>query len=131
MCPVGTFTEMVLPANPTTRAPDGSDVRALLAMHAGSMAHFALAPGSISAAVRHRSVDEIWYVIAGRGDMWRQDDAAERVVALRAGCCLTIPAGTSFQFRSSGPESLTVVAITMPPWPVAGDAELVTGNPDW
>ena len=44
---------------------------------------------------------------------------------------LTIPVGTSFQFRSTGAEPLTVVAITMPPWAGDQEAEAVTGCPDW
>jgi len=41
--------------------------------------------------------------------------------------CLTIPLGTSFQFRSFGPKPLAAVAITMPPWPGECEALLVDG----
>ena len=57
-------------------APDGSDVRVLLSLGGGSMAHFELAPGRVSAAVVHRTVEEIWYVLAGRGEMWRRKASA-------------------------------------------------------
>jgi mannose-6-phosphate isomerase-like protein (cupin superfamily) len=40
---------------------------------------------------------------------------------------LSIPAGTHFQFRASADEALSAVAITMPPWPGAGEAEFVAG----
>ena len=56
---------------PLVVAPDGSDVRVLLRLADGSMAHFELAPGRVSRAVEHRTVSEIWYVVAGRGEMWR------------------------------------------------------------
>ena len=125
------FTEMQLPAEPTTIAPDGSDVRVLLALGGGSMAHFALAPGSVSRATRHRTVAEIWYVIGGAGEMWRHHATAASVVALGPGVCLTIPVGTSFQFRSFGPDVLAVVAMTMPPWPGDDEAEAVDGCSDW
>src|SRR5262245_32644925 len=59
-----------LPARPDVVAPDGSDVRILLQTSRGSMAHFELAPGRTSKAVRHRTVEEIWFVLAGRGEMW-------------------------------------------------------------
>ena len=63
MPPMGQgFDTMQLPETPDVIAPDGSDVRVLLQLGQGSMAHFALAPGRVSRPVAHRSVDEIWYV---------------------------------------------------------------------
>ena len=122
------FETMRLPQEPTVTAPDGSDVRVLLALAGGSMAHFELAAGRTSLAVAHRSVEEIWYVLGGRGEMWRQQDGAEEVVQLEAGVCLTIPAGTRFQFRSLGPGPLAALAITMPPWPGMDEAYEVEGR---
>ena len=113
-------------------APDGATVRVLLATERGSMAQFELASGRTSRAVRHRTVEELWTVIAGRGEMWRRHGTARAsVVALEPGVCLVIPVGTSFQFRSLGPSTLTVIAVTMPPWPGDEEAELVEGAPDW
>jgi mannose-6-phosphate isomerase-like protein (cupin superfamily) len=110
-------------------APDGSEVRILLALSRGSMAHFTLAPGRISKAVRHRTVEEIWFVLAGTGEMWRQqDDQPDATVPLESGVCLSIPPGTRFQFRTIGSEPLTVVGITMPPWPGEHEAEVVPGR---
>ena len=61
-------------------------------------------------------MQEIWYVIAGAGQMWRAGGGAESVDDLAPGTCLTIPLGTTFQFRAGG-EGLRVVAVTVPPWP--------------
>ena len=108
----------MLPVDVTVVAPDGGDVRVLLALAGGSVAHFALEPGKTSIAVTHRTVEEIWYVVSGRGEMWRRQDGREEVVTLEPGVCLTIPLGTYFQFRSLGPDTLSAVAITMPPWPL-------------
>lgn len=108
-------------------APDGSEVRVLLGLAGGGMAHFRLAPGETSAAVTHRTVEEIWYVLAGRGEMWRQADGREETVTLEPGVCLTIPLGTRFQFRSTGGVALEAVAVTMPPWPGEGEAVAVKG----
>ena len=116
-----------LPARPDAVAPDGSDVRVLLALEGGSMAHFQLAPGQTSAAVAHRTVEELWYVLSGRGEMWRKRGEVEEVVPLEAGVCLTIPQGTHFQFRCLG-GPLAAVAITMPPWPGEGEAYPVVGK---
>jgi mannose-6-phosphate isomerase-like protein (cupin superfamily) len=115
------FETRALPVNPDVQAPDGSDVRILLRLAGGSMAHFELAAGSTSIAVAHRTVEEIWYIVGGGGEMWRKDAGGESVTPLEAGVCLTIPLGTSFQFRSLGPGALTAVAITMPPWPDSTD----------
>jgi len=121
------FATKPLPALPDLLAPDGSAVRVLLAMRGGSMAHFELAAGKTSLAVVHRTVEEIWYVLSGRGEMWRAEGDQEQIVALEAGICLTIPVGTRFQFRASAAEGLCAVAITMPPWPGPEEAQHVVG----
>jgi len=112
---------------PVVRAPDGSEVRILLSLGGGSMAHFTLKPGQVSAAVTHRTVEEIWYVLGGRGEMWRRQDGREEIVALDEGVTLTIPVGTAFQFRAFADAALTIVAITMPPWPGADEARPIEG----
>ncbi|MEA2759017.1 MAG: hypothetical protein QOH65_1630 [Methylobacteriaceae bacterium] len=123
------FATLALADAPLVKAPDGSGVRPLLSLPAGSLAHFELAAGKTSIAVAHRSVDEIWFVVGGRGEMWRKQAEREEIVALHAGVALTIPLGTAFQFRSFGPEPLTMVAITMPPWP--GDDEAYQTEGEW
>jgi mannose-6-phosphate isomerase-like protein (cupin superfamily) len=129
--PDAPLAELHLSDAPTVTAPDGSDVHVLLARPGGSMAVFVLEPGRVSAAVAHRTVDEIWFVLDGRGEMWRRDGREERVVALSAGQCLTIPAGTAFQFRAASDERLRVVAVTMPPWPGPDEATPVAGREEW
>ena len=110
-------------------APDGSDVRILLRLAGGSMAHFELPPGRTSIAVTHRTVEEIWFILSGAGEMWRKQGEREEIVALERGVCLTIPLGTRFQFRARGTEPLTAIAVTMPPWP--GDDEAVPVAGTW
>ena len=90
------------------------------------MAHFSLAPGAISLAVCHRTVEELWFITAGEGQMWRSADAVEEIIDLTAGISLTIPVGTSFQFRA-GRTPLEAVAVTMPPWPGMDEAYIVDG----
>ncbi|HYT11916.1 MAG TPA: cupin domain-containing protein [Candidatus Nitrosopolaris sp.] len=122
------FDTRRLPAVRDDVAPDGSAVRILVRLDRGSAAHFELGPGRTSAAVAHRTVDEIWYVLGGRGEMWRRQGDREQVVPMQAGVCLSIPAGTQFQFRSFGSEPLTAFGITMPPWPGKGEAFGVEGR---
>jgi mannose-6-phosphate isomerase-like protein (cupin superfamily) len=122
------FETRRLPSAHDVIAPDGSEVRILLALGRGSMAHFALASGQTSAAVRHRSVEELWYVLSGQGEMWRRtDDPQEAIVVLEPGVSVSIPPGTRFQFRATGTDPLCAVGVTMPPWPGADEAEIVAG----
>jgi mannose-6-phosphate isomerase-like protein (cupin superfamily) len=121
------FASLSLPVEPTVVAPDGSDVRVLLGLPAGTMAHFELARGKVAKAVRHRTVEEVWYVLSGSGEMWRKQGATEEVTSLVPGLCLTIPLGTHFQFRASATEPVCAVAITIPPWPGESEAVFVSG----
>jgi mannose-6-phosphate isomerase-like protein (cupin superfamily) len=89
---------------------------------------FVLAPGKTSLAVTHRTVEEIWYFLSGRGEMWRKQGDREEVVPVEAGMSLTIPLGTHFQFRCSDDQPLVFMAITMPPWPGEDEAYTVEGK---
>jgi mannose-6-phosphate isomerase-like protein (cupin superfamily) len=121
------FQTKTLPASPDAVAPDGSDVRVLLQVRGGSLAHFELAAGQTSVAVRHRSVEEVWYFLRGTGEMWRKSGDEEQVVAVSPAVCVTIPLGTSFQFRADADESLAAIGATIPPWPGEGEALIVSG----
>jgi len=125
------FSEKLLPTRHDDVAPDGSQVRLLLRLAAGSMAHFELGAGEVTRPLRHRTVSEmIWYVVQGLGQMWRYQDGAEaRESELRPGTALTIPVGTSFQFRNTGREPLAAVGVTMPPWP--GEDEWIDVDGPW
>jgi mannose-6-phosphate isomerase-like protein (cupin superfamily) len=108
-----------LESAPEVTAPDGSTVRPLC---------------RTSTAVSHRTVQEIWYIISGAGCMWRQQEGGEpTTVELAPGVCLTIPPGTTFQFRASDDtrEPLRIVAVTMPPWPLDGDDEALLQRGPW
>jgi mannose-6-phosphate isomerase-like protein (cupin superfamily) len=118
---------MRLPAEPTALAPDGSEVRVLLGTFGGQLVHFELAAGRVSRPVTHRTIDEIWFIVSGTGEMWRKQGDREEVVELLGGLCLTIPLGTHFQFRASPDSSVAAVAVTLPPWPGDGEAVFVEG----
>jgi mannose-6-phosphate isomerase-like protein (cupin superfamily) len=116
-----------LPAEPDHIAPDGSEIRLLGDEPRGGYAHCQLPPGAVTQPVRHRTVQEIWYVLKGRGQLWRHDDHdTEEVVTLAPGICVDIPLHTDFQFRSTGDEPLQLLLLTMPRWP--GPDEAVSSN---
>lgn len=108
-------------------APDGSEVRLLAGAARGSMAHFSLAPGAVSRAMAHRTVEEVWFFLSGRGRMWRSLDGQAEVVEVGPGVSISIPVGARFQFRCDGAERLAAVGTTMPPWPGEGEAYAVEG----
>ena len=52
-------------------APDGSEVYFLVDdAERASLVEVRLAAGLVSRPVRHRTVEESWYVIGGRGKTW-------------------------------------------------------------
>ncbi len=112
---------------PDVIAPDGSEVRILCSVSRGGMALFTLPEGTIARAVTHRSVEEVWYIAAGSGRMWRRLNDREQIVALVPGVSVSLPVGTHFQFRNDGKEPLIAVGTTMPPWPGAQEAVFVAG----
>ncbi len=119
---------MALPATHVV-APDGSEVRPLVTVGRASMAHCTLPPGAVSRAIRHRTIEELWYVITGTGQVWRKSESREEVVDVAAGCSLTIPTAAHFQFRNTGATPFVFVLATLPPWP--GDAEAVRVADFW
>ena len=97
-------------------APDGSEIRPLLRLSGGGLAHCTLPTSRTSLASSHETVEEIWYCIQGRGQVWRKQADQEDTVNVRSGISLTIPVGTHFQFRNTGREPLCFIICTMPPW---------------
>jgi mannose-6-phosphate isomerase-like protein (cupin superfamily) len=112
---------------PLVTAPDGSTVRVRCATDRGSTIVFVLERGAVSKGVAHRTVEEIWYVVAGQGRLWRQRGDDEEIAALAPGVSLTVPVGTRFQFRNDGDVPLQIIAVTMPPWPGGEEADIVKG----
>jgi mannose-6-phosphate isomerase-like protein (cupin superfamily) len=121
------FVTRILSMQPDAFAPDGSEVRLLASGARGSMAHFRLPPGGVSKAVAHKTVEEIWYFIAGCGWLWRKLCDLEETVRVKAGVSITIPVGTHFQFRSEDGAPLEAIGVTMPPWPGEHEAFDIVG----
>ena len=121
------FVTRTLPPSPDAMAPDGSEVRVLAVATRGSMAQFTLPAGRTSKAVAHKTVEEVWYFVGGRGRMWRRLGDLEETVDVFPGVSISIPVGAHFQFRSDGNDALAMVGVTMPPWPGPDEAYEVEG----
>ena len=114
-----------LPVQADDVAPDTTEIRLLQRMNGGSMCHCTLPPRTVSKAVKHKTVDEIWYFVQGQGQVWRKLEHKEKVEDVSTGVSLTLPVGTQFQFRNIGWEALCFLCVTMPPWPGQDEAVLV------
>lgn len=120
--PMAPYATKAVPAAYDVLAPDGSEIRLMPTTAGGSMVHCRLPPGGCSLAVTHRTVEELWYVLAGEGEIWRRHGQDETVTGLEPGVALSIPLGVDFQFRSLGDAPLDIVIVTMPPWPGMDEA---------
>lgn len=133
----------ILPVGRTTAesitAPDGSQVRLLLTDQHGatrcSVVEVSIPAGHASRPVRHRTVEEAWYVVEGSGEVWRcPPDAPPADVAPMAvapGDALVIPTGWAFQFRAGPDEALRFICVTTPPWPGMDEAVEVPDAGPW
>ncbi len=110
-------------------APDGSQIRLLHQLAGASVVHCSLPVGGASIPVRHRTVEEVWYFLAGSGQVWRRQNDRETVLDVARGLSLTIPLGTAFQFRNTGDKPLDFLITTTPAWPGADEAVLLDGGP--
>ena len=124
-----TFQTVQLGKDYDCLAPDRSEIRFLSKMDHGSMVHCTLPPHKTSEAVKHKTVEEIWYILEGQGKIWRKNQAEEKIAALHPEVSITIPVGTSFQFKNTGRDSLKILIVTMPPWPGESEAEKI--DPYW
>ncbi len=122
---------MQLPEQPDYNAPDGSEIRLLPQTPAGGLAHCSLPAGRSSSAVRHRTVEEIWFVLGGEGQLWRKYGQTASITALRRGTAVKIPCQVHFQFRNTGTTRLEILISTMPAWPGPDEAVPVEGAATW
>jgi len=112
---------------PDAIAPDGSEITFLVGdARRASLVEVRLPAGETSRPVRHRTVEEIWYVTAGEGRVWRRPPAdaggAATIEKVRPGSTLVIPTGWAFQFQATRGADLRFLCYTSPPWPGPDEA---------
>ncbi len=118
----------VLRDTPDAKSPAGADIRFIMNGETGNMIHSTVPPNQINRATVHATVSEFWYILEGRGEIWRKCGVVESVVKLAAGTSIDIPVGTSFQYRNVSETDLTFICIAMPPWPGDSEASHVDGK---
>ena len=114
-----------------TTAPDGSEIRLLVDRRHGagraSLCEVTLPAGRVSRPVWHRTVEEVWYVLEGRGFVWRCPPNAEskgvEPISVLPGDALAIPTGWAFQFSAAPGQPLRFLCYTAPPWPGPDEAQ--------
>ena len=119
---------------PDVLAPDGSEIRLLTDARSGasksSMVEVTLAAGQVSRPVYHRTVEETWYILEGRGQVWRcpldADAGSVPPQDVSTGDALVIPTGWRFQFAAAPDASLRFLCHTTPIWP--GEDEAVAAE---
>lgn len=109
-----------LPDEPDARSPAGAEIRHLVDGPNGNMIHSTVPPGQVNRATVHATVSEFWYILSGRGEIWRRDNTRQEYTVLEPGVAIDIPVGTAFQYRCAGPDPLRFLCIAMPPWPGTG-----------
>jgi mannose-6-phosphate isomerase-like protein (cupin superfamily) len=118
----------ILPEHPDAKSPAGADIRFVMACEAGNMIHSTVPRQQVNRATMHATVSELWFVLEGRGEIWRDDGDQSCVTALVPGTSVDIPVGTAFQYRNTGDADLTFICVSMPPWPGDSEATYVEGK---
>ena len=116
-----------LPDSPDARSPAGADIRFIMDGTTGNMIHSTVPPHQTNRATVHATVSEFWYILEGRGEIWRDNGTESAVTSLVSGTSIDIPVGTSFQYRNISDCDLKFICIAMPPWPGDGEAMHVDG----
>lgn len=118
-------------SQPDTTAPDGSEIRFLIDQRhqasRASVVEVTLPAGQVSRPVWHQTVEEVWYILEGQGQVWRcppdEDPSTINPVTVAPGDALTIPTGWRFQFSASEDGPMRFLCVTMPPWPGEDEAQ--------
>jgi mannose-6-phosphate isomerase-like protein (cupin superfamily) len=118
-------------------SPDGAEIRLILRPENEGVLYHSVCeavfkPGQVSRPMRHRSVEESWYVLEGEGEVWRcPPGAAQESVAtvrITQGDALVIPPGFGFQVRAGTAKPLRMLCSTAPPWPGPDEAIPIEGG---
>ena len=109
---------------------DGSEIRPMPSINGVESVHCLLPKNGVIQASRHRTVSQIWYVLAGTGDLWlKSASGKETLHSLKSGIAMTVPLGYAFQFRNTGEQNLEIFIVNATKWSGAG--ELIPVKNHW
>ncbi len=111
------------------QAPDGSWVCILARSSSASQCLASLPAGATSRAVKHRTVDEIWYTLSGTGEFFCERLNNEQPFEVLPGLSFAVPVGAVFQFRNTGSADLEFLITTSPAWPGEAEGIVTTAGP--
>jgi mannose-6-phosphate isomerase-like protein (cupin superfamily) len=94
----------------------GAEIRHILASPQGDLTHAVCPAGQVAPAHHLPELHEQYYVLAGRGEIWRATAKREAVTALRPGRWVQMSAGTRFQYRANHGTSLVFLVVVLPSW---------------
>ena len=79
-------------------------------------------PDTVSIPVQRKDLEELYFVIAGKGEVWLKDieSEKEKVVVLKPGTIIQIPSTSVVQYRNTGKKNLILLVPTNPPYGVIG-----------
>lgn len=118
----------MLPEHPDAKSPAGADIRFLMDGETGNMIHSTVPARQVNRATVHASVSEFWYILEGKGEIWRDDGVENGITVLVPGTAIDIPRGTAFQYRNVSDVDLKFICVAMPPWPGESEATPVKGK---
>lgn len=116
------FTTADVAKTPSFLSDDGSEIRPMPSMLDVESVHCRLPKHGVIQASKHRTVSQIWYVLAGKGDLWMKSRLGkETVLGLHPGFAVTVPLGYGFQFRNTGEKDLDIFIVNTTKWSGAGE----------
>jgi mannose-6-phosphate isomerase-like protein (cupin superfamily) len=108
---------IVLTEQPSYVSPGGAaEIRIMLSRDVGELTHALCPAGKVSTASVLEGLYERYYVLAGRGLLWRRSHDYEGVTALTPGRWCDIPPGTVFQYRAEPDIDLVFLVMVTPRW---------------
>src|SRR4030042_3807113 len=119
---------MMLPEHPDAKSPAGAEIRYLMDGKTGNMIHSTVPAHQVNKATVHATVSEFWYVLEGKGEIWRDNGVESCISDLVPGTSIDIPVGTAFQYRNVSDVHLKFICIAMPPWPGDSEATFIEGK---
>jgi len=105
----------VIGEKPDYISPGGaSEIRELIQRPQGELTHATCPSGRISHPAALDGLYEMFFVLAGKGQVWRSGGGYEGVTRLHPGRWVAMPPGTAFQYRAEADADLVFLVMVVP-----------------